>query len=252
MNIYKTRDKNVYINIYDLTSLNCLLKPLGVGVYHSAVEIMGKEYSYGMFDDNLSSVKEGKPRSISCLNFNFSILIGHTKLSSSQIKALKKELINKYASQKYDIFRMNCHSFSDEFCFRLTGLRIPKHITRACKTLQIFRCLLSPKSIHGVDFHKNPFETNGVNLSISDNNIDISLTAYVKPLTKTKLKKSLKKKSKIYSFDYLIRKKSLLLHKNKLSSGHIEKFDRSYNVQPSSEKTEENNFKSSTDRILPI
>ena len=40
MSQYKKKSIPVYLNIYDFTPLNCCLGCLGIGGYHTAIEIM--------------------------------------------------------------------------------------------------------------------------------------------------------------------------------------------------------------------
>ena len=41
-----TSKEMVYLNVYDLHQANDYLHPLGVGAYHSGVEIGGKEWTF--------------------------------------------------------------------------------------------------------------------------------------------------------------------------------------------------------------
>ena len=46
----------IYLNIYDLSPANYYLHSLGLGAYHSGVQIGQIEYSFGAHDGNYSGV----------------------------------------------------------------------------------------------------------------------------------------------------------------------------------------------------
>lgn len=64
MNQYKERKKHkVFINLYDLTPANKCLRKIGIGVYHSGVEIDGTyEYWFGSHHKNTSGVVCSTPK----------------------------------------------------------------------------------------------------------------------------------------------------------------------------------------------
>ena len=41
------RHEKVYLNIYNLTTLNSCLRTCGIAIYHSAIEVYGVEYAFG-------------------------------------------------------------------------------------------------------------------------------------------------------------------------------------------------------------
>ena len=53
---YSFQGVKVYLNVYDLSPANDFLYPIGFGLHHSGVEILGKEYTFasgaGIFDHN--------------------------------------------------------------------------------------------------------------------------------------------------------------------------------------------------------
>jgi hypothetical protein len=42
--------ETVYLNVYNVTSLNWLLEMIGFGLYHTSLGIFGIEFSYGGHD----------------------------------------------------------------------------------------------------------------------------------------------------------------------------------------------------------
>jgi deubiquitinase DESI2 len=52
----------VVVNVYDLTPQNNVMYWMGVGVYHTGVEVHGIEYAFGGHDYDLSGVFATNPR----------------------------------------------------------------------------------------------------------------------------------------------------------------------------------------------
>ena len=42
-----SNNKKIYLNIYDLSPINYYLQSIGLGAYHTGVQIGNIEYSYG-------------------------------------------------------------------------------------------------------------------------------------------------------------------------------------------------------------
>ena len=50
------RTEVVYLNIYNVSSLNTLLECFGFGLYHTSIEIYKHEFSYGGHDQDCSGI----------------------------------------------------------------------------------------------------------------------------------------------------------------------------------------------------
>lgn len=48
--------KLVFLNIYHISKVNCFLKLLGLGLYHTSLEIDDIEYSFGSTEDESSGI----------------------------------------------------------------------------------------------------------------------------------------------------------------------------------------------------
>ncbi|KAF7830336.1 deSI-like protein [Senna tora] len=82
----KVQGKNpVYLNVYDLTPINGYAYWLGLGVYHSGVQVHGVEYAFGAHDRPTTGIFEVEPRRCPGFTFRKSIYIGSTDMNPSEI-----------------------------------------------------------------------------------------------------------------------------------------------------------------------
>ncbi|KAI5054511.1 hypothetical protein GOP47_0030593, partial [Adiantum capillus-veneris] len=66
----------IYLNVYDVSHLNSYLYWLGLGIFHSGVEVHGVEYAFGAHDYPTSGVFEVEPRNCPGFVFRRTITIG--------------------------------------------------------------------------------------------------------------------------------------------------------------------------------
>lgn len=59
------------------------------------------------------------------VTFREAIPMGETSLSPRQVYAVVQELGQQFRGNAYHLLQQNCNTFSDELCFRLTGLQAP-------------------------------------------------------------------------------------------------------------------------------
>lgn len=101
-------------------SINQYSSSLGVGIYHTGVEVYEVEYGYGGHPFQFSGIFEISPKDVESLgeeNFRFkeTILIGHTDFGSDDIRQMVKEMGKDYKGDKYHLLHKNCNHFSDAF-----------------------------------------------------------------------------------------------------------------------------------------
>lgn len=145
----------VYLNVYDLvdpenperfTTLNAYLRKLGVGFYHSGVEVYGVEFCFGGSESSDTGVFHVEPRRAQGASYRQSIYMGNTPLSPNEVFLVVQILADSFRGNTFSLLRRNCNHFSDLLCFYLAGKRAPKWINRLCSIGTKVKWLL-PKSL---------------------------------------------------------------------------------------------------------
>ncbi|KAF1750543.1 hypothetical protein GCK72_017094 [Caenorhabditis remanei] len=128
------RKTPVRLNVYDMYWLNDYASNIGVGIFHSGIEIFGVEYAYGGHPYQFSGVFENSPQDAEELGDTFkfkeSIVVGETDQSSSEIRRLIKQLGDEFRGDRYHLISRNCNHFSAVLARKLTGKEIPGWINR--------------------------------------------------------------------------------------------------------------------------
>ena len=131
----------VYLQVYDLVD-NSWLHSLGVGIYHSGVEIYGVEYAFGGHEYDAPGVFATHPRAAPGAAWREAIPIGHTSLSQAQVYELVQEMGREYKGNIYHLLQLNCNTFSADLCHRLTGRLPPSWVNRLASVAVSLHCLL--------------------------------------------------------------------------------------------------------------
>ncbi|KAK9153229.1 hypothetical protein Sjap_000709 [Stephania japonica] len=111
----------VYLNVYDLHPINGSINWLGLGFYHSGIEVHGVEYEFGGHNSPSNGIFRGKPREYPRLTFRKSILIGRTDLGPHEVHKFMEELSKSYTGTSYNLIAKNCNHFYNDVSLRLTG-----------------------------------------------------------------------------------------------------------------------------------
>nr|CAD2147808.1 unnamed protein product [Meloidogyne enterolobii] len=124
----------VFLNVYDMYWLNDYAFGLGVGVFHSGIEVHNIEYSYGGHPFPLSGIFENSPKDPDELGDNFkfreSIHLGETDFSPEDVQKIIRQMGNEYQGDKYHLISKNCNHFSNQLSKTLTGKELPSWINR--------------------------------------------------------------------------------------------------------------------------
>ena len=122
---------SIFLNIYNLSASNFLFGACGLGIYHSSVEIEGKEYSFG---PNLgisilpiNSIK---------LDLHEKILIGTCDRSSTELEYLISQLREKFTKNDYHYLSYNCNTFTNELLNITSDYDLPDYVNRIPRFFQ--------------------------------------------------------------------------------------------------------------------
>ncbi|KAF1889389.1 hypothetical protein Lal_00024714 [Lupinus albus] len=127
------RSAPVYLNVYDLTTVNSYMYWAGLGIFHSAVEVYGIEYAFGAHDYPTTGVFEVEPRQCPGFKFRKSIFMGTTTLDPLQMRDFMERQSANYNGDTYHLIAKNCNHFCEDICFKLTGSSIPKWVNRLAR-----------------------------------------------------------------------------------------------------------------------
>ena len=113
----------IIVNVYDLMN-NSFLYPIGLGAYHTGVEIFGREYTFSE-----SGVFHTSPRDVEA-PFRTSIEMGVFKGSMNDFEKALIDVKLQFQPGTYNLYSKNCNSFSNALCMRLLNKPIPAWINR--------------------------------------------------------------------------------------------------------------------------
>ncbi|XP_009594644.1 deSI-like protein At4g17486 isoform X1 [Nicotiana tabacum] len=132
----------VYLNVYDLTSINGYAYWLGLGVYHSGVQVHGVEYAFGAHEYPTTGIFEGEPKKCEGFIFRKTILIGWTEKTPGEVRGVMEELADKYKGIAYNLITKNCNHFCNDACIKLTSNPIPSWVNRLARIGFFCHCII--------------------------------------------------------------------------------------------------------------
>ena len=144
----------VAINVYDLNEYNDYAYAFGVGIFHSGLEVHGREYSFGGHDYASSGIFATEPREAPPpAKFRCSEIVGYTDMTAQEVEDRVAELDRFYHGNTYHLLERNCNSFVEELCLELTGKMPPPWVNRLARMAVVANscapCVL-PASIRAV------------------------------------------------------------------------------------------------------
>uniref|UniRef100_A0AAV1TJ23 PPPDE domain-containing protein n=1 Tax=Peronospora matthiolae TaxID=2874970 RepID=A0AAV1TJ23_9STRA len=128
----------VTLNVYDLVEANEYMAPLGLGIFHSGVEIAGKEFSYASGTGVFSSSSKQAPGA----KFRESIDMGFFDGSFQEAHRLAYSLSSDYTGDVYNLLNRNCNTYADAACQLLLGKPIPAYVNRMAYLGSFLSCLI--------------------------------------------------------------------------------------------------------------
>lgn len=148
-------ETQVVLNVYDLTPVNSYTYWFGFGIFHSGIEVHGKEYGFGAHDFPVSGVFEVEPRSCPGFIYRSSILLGRINMLPSEFRTFIECSASEYHGDTYNLISKNCNHFTDDIAWRLTGKHIPGWVNRLARLGALCGCLL-PESLQATTVKQLP------------------------------------------------------------------------------------------------
>lgn len=131
----------VTLHVYDVSNderianVNYYTKAFGAGgIFHAAVEVYGREYSFGGSSANVTGIFASPPKCCPMHNYRESVFLGDCELSEGQVQAILRDLKPRWMARSYNLFRKNCCFFSMEFAIELGVGTIPEWIYQMART----------------------------------------------------------------------------------------------------------------------
>ncbi|KAI4380438.1 hypothetical protein MLD38_006630 [Melastoma candidum] len=142
----ESNETQVVLNVYDLTPINNYTFWVGFGIFHSGIEVHGKEYGFGAHDFPISGVFEVEPRNCPGFLYRNSIQLGKINMPPSEFRSFIEAMASEYHGDTYHLISKNCNHFTDDISWRLTGRHIPGWVNRLARLGALCSCLL-PESL---------------------------------------------------------------------------------------------------------
>ncbi|XP_048219826.1 deubiquitinase DESI2-like isoform X2 [Perognathus longimembris pacificus] len=95
----------VVLNVYDMYWMNEYTSSIGIGVFHSGIEVYGREFAYA-------------------------VVLGSTGFLKDDIEKIVEELGKEYKGNACHLMHKSCNHFSSALLAILCGKEIPRWINR--------------------------------------------------------------------------------------------------------------------------
>ncbi|KAL0094434.1 PPPDE putative peptidase domain-containing protein [Phycomyces blakesleeanus] len=160
--------RRVFINVYDMVQPSLITSvgyfALGVGIYHSGLELDDREYCFGgheRIDETGVFVMEPRVGPPNVL-YKRSIDMGCTAYTEEEIQDILITLSKDFVGPSYSLLKRNCNHFSSKLCLLLTGRPVPSWINRAAHLGTFFPCIITDDLVQPPDFDDSSEEENDV------------------------------------------------------------------------------------------
>jgi len=124
----------VVLNIYDMMWTNHYTTMLGMGVFHTGVEIYDTEFAYGGHPYEFSGIFEITPKAAEELGDHYkykeNIVIGFTSFTKSEVQTAVNHLGRDFKGTNYHLMNKNCNHFAGELTQLLCGRELPNWVNR--------------------------------------------------------------------------------------------------------------------------
>lgn len=151
----------VFLNVYDVLTpsdpttiprVNDVLMRCGLGIFHTGVEVWGREFAFGGHATADSGIFEVSPRQCPSVRYRTTLCLGRTGVCEQQVEHIVHVLgMTDYLGLHYSLISRNCNTFSAHLA-ALLGVddRFPSWVNRLAGLALNLRCILPEPLLHPV------------------------------------------------------------------------------------------------------
>ena len=122
----------IFLNVYDLHDNNGILSTVGLGVFHTGVEIRWGRNNAKEFSFSNSGISRTSPKLPEFGTFREQLKIGEYEFGIAGVNTVIDSLSeSEFGIGTYNLMSKNCNNFSNSLCQALCNQSIPSYINRA-------------------------------------------------------------------------------------------------------------------------
>jgi hypothetical protein len=172
----------VILHVYDVgrnakvRGINNALPYTGMGgIFHGAIEIYGREFSFGGSPNDICGIFTVKPAGCPMHTYRESIYLGDSSLNREQVMAILRRMKPEWMAPSYNLLCKNCCTFSNELATELGVGGIPEWVLSLANIVAGFNNMIGNevttenindlcgrrmtwRSLEVKEDHHNPFE----------------------------------------------------------------------------------------------